>query len=259
MLIAARLLISDEDVAGNVFVRLAHEALLSRWPRAREIVSANRNFLETRARLRADAERWHSDNKNRELLLPSGKRLAEGQELLLSRRAEVDSQVIDYIEASSRAQNERAEQDRQAERALIEAAEAAKRERLEREADRLAGEAERRDLAAAAAIKLARRTRYAAVVAAVLALVAGARCVRRLRRTAGSDAARGIGADERRQGQVGGVGSPRSTRSGAAYPVTFAFVPFAACRGERRHGGRNLAGARGTAGEYIFGRATVCP
>ena len=172
-LIAARLLISDEDVAGNVFVRLAHEALLSRWPRAREIVSANRNFLETRARLRADAERWHSDNKNRELLLPSGKRLAEGQELLLSRRAEVDGQVIDYIEASSRAQKEEGGAGVQAERALIEAAEAAKRQRLEREADRLAGEAERRNLAAAAAIKLARRTRYAAVVAAVLALVAG--------------------------------------------------------------------------------------
>ena len=145
-LIASRLLVSDEDVAGHVFVRLAHEALLSRWPRAAEIVNANRNFLETRARLRADAQRWHSDNRNRELLLPSGKRLAEGEELLQSRREEVDDQIVEYIEASSRAQKEREEKDRQAERALIEAAEAAKRERLEREADRLAGEAERRDL-----------------------------------------------------------------------------------------------------------------
>ena len=34
-LIAARLLVSDEDAAGHVFVRVAHEALLSRWPRAR--------------------------------------------------------------------------------------------------------------------------------------------------------------------------------------------------------------------------------
>ena len=80
-----------------------------------------------------------------DLLLPSGKRLAEGEELLLSRREEVDDQVVEYIEASTRAQKEREEKDRQAERALIEAAEAAKRERLEREAERLAGQAERAD------------------------------------------------------------------------------------------------------------------
>jgi WD40 repeat protein/class 3 adenylate cyclase len=168
-LVAARLLVSDEDAGGHVFVRMAHEALLNRWPRAGDIVTANRTFLETRARLTADAHRWHSDNRNQDLLLPSGKRLAEGEELLLSRREEVDDQVIEYIEASSRAQQKKEEKDRQAERALIEAAEAAKRERLEREADRLAGQAER----ATAALQLARRTRYAAIVATVLALMAG--------------------------------------------------------------------------------------
>ncbi|PAQ11455.1 hypothetical protein CIT26_05600 [Mesorhizobium temperatum] len=180
-LVAARLLVSDEDAAGHVFVRVAHEALLSRWPRAGNIVNANRRFLEARARLMADAQRWHSDNRNQELLLPSGKRLAEGEDLLQSRREEVDDQVIEYIEASSRAQNEREEKDRQAERALIEAAEAARRERLEREAERLEREAERlereaerRTLAATAASRLARRTRYAAIVATALALMAGA-------------------------------------------------------------------------------------
>lgn len=137
-LIASRLLVSDEDISGHVFVRLAHEALLSRWPRAAEIVEANRNFLETRARLRADAQRWLSDNRNRELLLPAGKRLAEGEELLSSRLEEVDDQVIEYIGASSRAQNEREEKERQA------------------------------------AGRLARRTRYAAIAATVLALLAGA-------------------------------------------------------------------------------------
>jgi WD40 repeat protein/class 3 adenylate cyclase len=165
-LIAARLLVSDEDAGGHVFVRVAHEALLSRWPQASDIVNANRNFLETRARLAADARRWQSDNRNQDLLLPSGKRLAEGEELLLSRRDEVDDLVIGYIEASSQAQQQRIERDRQAERTLIEAAEAAKRERLEREA-------ERRSLAADAASRLARRTRYAAIVASALALMAG--------------------------------------------------------------------------------------
>ncbi|RWE25953.1 MAG: hypothetical protein EOS41_09595 [Mesorhizobium sp.] len=166
-LIDARLLVSDEDAEGHVFVRIAHEALLSRWPRARDIVNANRNFLATRERLRADAHRWHLESRNRELLLPSGKRLAEGEELMLSRREEVDDAVLEYIEASLRAHRQKEEEDRHAELALIEAAEEAKRERLEREA-------ERRSLAATAANRLARRTRNAAIVALTLALMAGA-------------------------------------------------------------------------------------
>ncbi|TIS54323.1 MAG: hypothetical protein E5W91_27145 [Mesorhizobium sp.] len=166
-LIDARLLVSDEDAGGHVFVRVAHEALLRRWPRAGDIVNANRNFLETRERLRADAHRWHLENRNRELLLPSGKRLAEGEELMLSRREEVDDAVLEYIEESLRAHRQKEEKDRHAALALIAAAEEAKRERLEREA-------ERRSLAAAAANRLARRTRNAAIVAITLALMAGA-------------------------------------------------------------------------------------
>src|SRR5262249_14005752 len=92
-LVEARLLRSDEDAGGQVFIRLAHEALLRRWPRAADIVAANRTFLETRARLRTDAQRWLSEGRNRELLLPSGKRLAEGEELLSSRRPEVDEEA----------------------------------------------------------------------------------------------------------------------------------------------------------------------
>ena len=43
-LIAARLLVSDENLEGQAVVRVAHEALLSRWPRARDIVNADRKF-----------------------------------------------------------------------------------------------------------------------------------------------------------------------------------------------------------------------
>jgi hypothetical protein len=166
-LVSARLLIGDESADGVAVIRVAHEALLSRWPRAREVVSANRAFLETRARLQSDTRRWNLDNRNPELLLPAGKRLAEGEDLLQARREEVDGQIAQYIEASSLAEKARQVKDRQAERDLIEAAEAAKRERLEREA-------ERRTLAAVAATQLARRTRFAAAVAIVLALIAGA-------------------------------------------------------------------------------------
>ena len=148
-LIAARLLVSGEDAEGHAIIRVAHESLLTRWPRARDIVNANRDFLETRARIQADARRWHSDHKNPDLLLPPGKRLAEAEELLLSRREEVDDRIVGYVEASSLARKAEAERERQAERVHIEAD-------------------------AAAAKRLARRTRIAAFVALTLALIAGA-------------------------------------------------------------------------------------
>jgi WD40 repeat protein/class 3 adenylate cyclase len=166
-LIAARLLVSDENIAGQAVVRLAHEALVTRWPRARDLINADRHFLETRARLRVDAARWDLEDRNPDLLLPPGKRLAEGEELILSRREDVDHQIVQYVEASSSAQRAAAEKEREADRRRIEAEEAAKREHAEREA-------ERRGLEAAAAKRLARRTRFAALVALVLAVIAGA-------------------------------------------------------------------------------------
>ena len=166
--VGARLLVTDEDVDGEV--------LLSRWPRASGIVDANRSFLETRARVAADAHRWLADNRNPELLLPSGKRLAEGEELLQSRREEVDDGLIEYIEASSRAQAQKEERDTQAERALIEAAKAA--------AD-LVG-------------RLARRTRSAAIVAVALALLAAGGAFVGLRGQQNATEASSPGAGERR-------------------------------------------------------------
>ena len=95
-LIAARLLVSDEDAEGRAVVRVAHDSLLGRWPKARNLINANREFLETRARVQADSRRWHSDDKNADLLLPAGKRLVEAEELLLSRGEEIDGPTADY-------------------------------------------------------------------------------------------------------------------------------------------------------------------
>ena len=68
----ARLLVGDEGTDGVPLVRFAHEALLSQWPLAREIIAANREFLATRSRVRADARRWLAEDKSPDLLLPPG-------------------------------------------------------------------------------------------------------------------------------------------------------------------------------------------
>ena len=98
-LIDARLVVSSRD-ADNPVLRLAHEALLSHWPRAREIIAADYAFLETRSRIRNDQQRWQNENRSPELLLPPGRRLAESEELLSERREELDQALIAYIEAS---------------------------------------------------------------------------------------------------------------------------------------------------------------
>jgi class 3 adenylate cyclase len=173
-LIDARLLVSDEETEGAPMVRFAHEALLSQWPLAREIIAANREFLATRSRVRADARRWLAEDKNADLLLPPGKRLAEAEDVLLARREEIDDKTIGYIEASISTQRQRDEAERKAERQRLEIEEAAKRKRLELEADA----AREREAAAgareAAARRLARRTRIAAVITVILAVAAGA-------------------------------------------------------------------------------------
>lgn len=96
----ARLLVRDEGADGTATLRLAHEALLSHWPQAREIVSANQTFLETRARLQLDLNRWLAESHNEELLLPAGRRLVEAEELLNERADELERNLVAYIQAS---------------------------------------------------------------------------------------------------------------------------------------------------------------
>jgi len=56
-LIAARLLVAS-DGGGNPAVRLAHEALIRRWDRARELLVADRRDLETRSLIESQMARW---------------------------------------------------------------------------------------------------------------------------------------------------------------------------------------------------------
>ncbi len=103
-LIRARLLVSDTDAAGDTAFRLAHEALLNHWPRRRStrIVSSWRRA----SGCRRTPQRWLAEDRNTDLLLPLGKRLAEAEELLLERRNEVEYQTIEYVEASASAQRQ---------------------------------------------------------------------------------------------------------------------------------------------------------
>ena len=98
-LIEARLLIADETAQG-VTVRLAHETLLSRWPRLNSLIDESREALAVITRLRVDQEEWELSGKLADLLLPAGKRLTEGADLLQRRPVELGAPLTAFIKVS---------------------------------------------------------------------------------------------------------------------------------------------------------------
>lgn len=109
----ARLLVVDGDDA-SAQVRVAHEALLTHWKRAREQLLLDRADLQTRARLEQAASLWqHATGADRaSRLLPTGLPLAEAEDLLQRRRDELDSTVVSYVEASASAAQAQARRSR---------------------------------------------------------------------------------------------------------------------------------------------------
>jgi formylglycine-generating enzyme required for sulfatase activity len=99
----ARLLVAEGDT-GTAQLRLAHEALLTRWSRARDQVAADARDLELRARLEEEAARWRaaSHHNKRDRVLPIGLRLVEGMALCDRWGAELPAEVTAFVNASRR-------------------------------------------------------------------------------------------------------------------------------------------------------------
>lgn len=96
----ARLLVVD-----GAQLRLAHEALLTHWARARDQVAADARDLELRGRLEEEAERYGKagSRDKRSLVLPAGLRLDEGLGLCARWGAALPAAVTDFVAASRRA------------------------------------------------------------------------------------------------------------------------------------------------------------
>ncbi len=100
---SARLLIADGD-GGEARVRVAHEALINHWSRAREQINRDRRDLETRARLEEDEALWRAApaaEKSARLL--DGLTLEEGKDLVGKWADELPQSLKDYIAESLKA------------------------------------------------------------------------------------------------------------------------------------------------------------
>ena len=117
-LLAARLVIA-EGAAGGARLRVAHEALLTHWERARQQVATDRGDLELRAQLERAAGEWRkAERKDQDsLLLVAGLPLERGRELLSRRREDLSEEAVAFAEQSIR--HERAQRERRLRRAWM--------------------------------------------------------------------------------------------------------------------------------------------
>jgi formylglycine-generating enzyme required for sulfatase activity len=101
----ARLLVAHADL-DEAQVRLAHEALLTHWPRARDQIAADARDLDLRSRLEQESWRWRAATTRREKqgrVRPGGLPLVEARDLLVRWRGELPDNVRAFIIASHRA------------------------------------------------------------------------------------------------------------------------------------------------------------
>lgn len=97
--VAARLFVTELADDGSVVVSVAHEALLWHWPRVQEWLEQNRANLRVQSRVSTAAERWATENRRADLLLPRGQPLAEA-EALLGQGVELGPTETEFVRAS---------------------------------------------------------------------------------------------------------------------------------------------------------------
>jgi WD40 repeat protein len=98
--IAARLLTADRSGAdGPAVVRIAHEALVSRWQKLADWIEENRALLQIRARIAAASATWDDGNRTRGFLLAIGGPLEEARRLL-SENFDLSDEETAFIDAS---------------------------------------------------------------------------------------------------------------------------------------------------------------
>ena len=123
----ARLLVSDAEKAGTATVRVAHEALISRWAQAREFVQSNAEALKIRRRIEERYALWRAlgsapcavtnvdtqaigtkptrlaiwrSRLGRERGLLADIDLTDGRRLLKEHRTDTEPHLVAYIERS---------------------------------------------------------------------------------------------------------------------------------------------------------------
>jgi WD40 repeat protein len=92
----ARLLVLDEG--GRT--RVAHEAVLTHWPRAKTLFETAARDLDLRDLLEPDAEVWEAQGRDPAFLMPAGRRLTEAADLSSANRVLLSDPARRFVAAS---------------------------------------------------------------------------------------------------------------------------------------------------------------
>ncbi len=94
------LLISETDFRQQEVVSVAHPALLRKWPRVREWLIEDQEFLRMRDRLDGCLKLWLKRGRRRRELLTPGLGLADGETLLNHFHSSLSNTQIEYVRKS---------------------------------------------------------------------------------------------------------------------------------------------------------------
>ncbi|MCB9443720.1 MAG: AAA family ATPase, partial [Ardenticatenaceae bacterium] len=113
----ARLLVTDQDEAGQETVEVIHEALIQRWGRLRGWMESDRDFRVWQERLRAVIQQWLTSDQDEGVLL-RGAPLIEAEAWLVERSNELSPAEQEFIQQSIALRQHQEEVQRQTNRRL---------------------------------------------------------------------------------------------------------------------------------------------
>ncbi|MET9920023.1 trypsin-like peptidase domain-containing protein [Streptomyces sp. NPDC006435] len=97
-LAGTRLLVTGRNAEGTETVELAHEALIAEWEKLADWTTGDRAFLEWRAALQQDMDRWEHAERAPQLL-PTTLQLAQAEQWLSERPDELTGTERHYLDA----------------------------------------------------------------------------------------------------------------------------------------------------------------
>lgn len=99
-LLGARILVARMDAAGHPTLRLAHDAVLTSWPKADAAAQASREFYRVRADVEDALRRWRERGQPRDRLIQPGVPLAEAEKIIADFGRELPPELMDFVNAS---------------------------------------------------------------------------------------------------------------------------------------------------------------
>lgn len=92
---------------GEPCFRVAHEALLRRWPRATQWITEHRESIIIKGQLQEQSSRWLNEHKSKAYLLSKGKPLQQALSLQSNSAFTLEKQELAFIQASKAHANQR--------------------------------------------------------------------------------------------------------------------------------------------------------